>query len=88
MFQEALVIKPATISINIRKKGDAITLLVNFFFLFLYKAIRLQGNISISILPFMLFHQNTKKVMRIFLVIVGVLVIVSMIAFYFPAFQY
>ena len=33
----------------------------------------------------MLFHQNTKKALRVALIVVGVLIIISMVMVYFPA---
>ncbi len=33
----------------------------------------------------MLFHKNTKKAANIAMIVVGALIIISMVAFYFPA---
>jgi len=36
----------------------------------------------------MLFHQKSQKFFRIFFIVVGVLVIISMMLLYFPAIKY
>ena len=36
----------------------------------------------------MLFHKNTKKAANVLMIIVGVLIIISMVLFYFPIANY